>query len=118
MSYYELKKLENTGEDKTALEKKHVPFIQCPDKVKKGEYFEVKVTFGKEIDHPMGPDHYIQHFDLDAEYTNLARVEFTPEMKAEATLNVKLEESCKLRVYTYCNLHGHWEGYKEVEVVE
>jgi superoxide reductase len=83
MSYYELKKLENTGEDKTALEKKHVPYIQCPDKVKKGEYFEVKVTFGKEIDHPMGTDHYIQHFDLDAEYTNLARVEFTPEMKAE-----------------------------------
>lgn len=118
MGYYDLKKLENTGEDKTALEKKHVPHIQCPDEVKKGEYFEVTVTFGKEIDHPMGVDHYIQYFDLYANYASLARVDFTPDMKAEATLNVKLEESCDLNVYAFCNLHGHWEGRKEVKVVE
>lgn len=118
MGYYDLKKLENTGEDKTALEKKHVPHIQAPDKVKKGEYFEVKVNFGKEIDHPMEPGHYIQYFDVNAEYANLGRVMFTPEMKAEGTLKIKLEESCKLRVYAFCNLHGYWEGYKEIKVEE
>jgi superoxide reductase len=118
MGYYDLKKLENTGEDKTALEKKHVPYIQCPDKVEKGEYFEVKVTFGKEITHPMGTDHSIQYFDLYANYASLARVDFTPDMKAEATLTVKLEESCDLNVYAFCNLHGHWEGSKSIEVVE
>lgn len=118
MGYYDLNKLENTGDDKTALEKKHVPYIQAPDQVKKGEPFEVTVTFGKEIDHPMEPGHYIQYFDLYAEYASLARVTFTPHMKAEATLQVKLEESAKLRVYAFCNLHDHWEGYVEVEVVE
>ena len=118
MGYYDLKKLENTGEDKTALEKKHVPYIQCPDKVQKGEYFEVTITFGKEITHPMGTDHYIQYFDLYANYSSLARVDFTPDMKAEATLNVKLEESCDLNVYAFCNLHDHWEGSKSIEVVE
>ena len=118
MGYYDLKKLENTGEDKTALEKKHVPYIQCPDEVKKGEYFEVKVTFGKEITHPMGTDHYIQYFDLYANYASLARVDFTPDMKAEATLTLKLEESCDLNVYAFCNLHGHWAGSKSIEVVE
>ncbi|RAK11913.1 superoxide reductase [Halanaerobium saccharolyticum] len=118
MGYYDLKKLENTGEDKTALEKKHVPYIQCPDKVQKGEYFEVTVTFGKEITHPMGPDHYIQYFDLYANYASLARVDFTPDMKAEATLTLKLEESCDLNVYAFCNLHDHWEGSKSIEVVE
>lgn len=118
MGYYDLKKLENTGDDKTALEKKHVPYIQCPDEVEKGEYFDVKVTFGKEITHPMGTDHYIQFFELHADYANLARVDFTPDMKAEATLTVKLEESCDLNVYAFCNLHGHWEGSKSIKVVE
>ncbi|ODS50533.1 MAG: superoxide reductase [Halanaerobium sp. 4-GBenrich] len=66
----------------------------------------------------MGPDHYIQYFDLYANYASLARVEFTPDMKAEATLNLKLEESCDLNVYAFCNLHGHWEGRKEIKVVE
>lgn len=76
------------------------------------------VTFGKEITHPMGPDHYIQYFDLYANYASLARVDFTPDMKAEATLTLKLEESCDLNVYAFCNLHDHWEGSKSIEVVE
>ncbi len=28
---------------------KHVPAIECPDKVKAGDLFPVKVTLGKEI---------------------------------------------------------------------
>jgi len=28
---------------------KHVPVIECPDKVKAGEIFQVKVTLGKEV---------------------------------------------------------------------
>ncbi len=117
MGYYDLKKLENPN-DKTALEKKHVPFIEAPDEVKKGEFFEVKVSFGKEIVHPMEEGHFIQNFDLYAEYYQLARVDFTHEVKAEATLTIKLEESSKLRVFAYCNLHGQWEGSKDITVVE
>jgi len=30
-------------------EEKHVPVIEAPDKVKKGEFFDVKVTIGKEV---------------------------------------------------------------------
>jgi len=52
MSKYEIKTLVN-HDDKTALEKKHVPHIIAPDKVKKGELFEVTVQMGNEIDHPM-----------------------------------------------------------------
>ena len=28
---------------------KHVPVIECPESVKAGELFEVKVTLGKEV---------------------------------------------------------------------
>lgn len=117
MSKYDLKKLENEkAEDKTALEKKHVPYIQAPDKVKKGEYFDVTLTMGKEIEHPMGPDHYIQYVELYADYYQLARVDFTPEAKAEVTLTIKLEESCTLRSFIFCNLHDQWEAEKEITV--
>jgi superoxide reductase len=36
---------------------KHVPVIECPDTVKAGEMFEVKVTLGKEIAHPNTTEH-------------------------------------------------------------
>lgn len=117
MSKYDLKKLEHeNSEDKTALEKKHVPHIQAPEKVKKGEYFDVTIAMGKEIEHPMEPNHYIQYVELYADYYQLARVDFTAEAKAEVTLTVKLEESCTLRSFTYCNLHDQWEAAKEITV--
>ena len=31
---------------------KHAPVIECPDRVKAGEIFEVTVGLGKEIAHP------------------------------------------------------------------
>ncbi|MFP4661724.1 MAG: class II SORL domain-containing protein [Halanaerobiales bacterium] len=117
MAYYELKSVSNP-EDKTTLEKKHVPFIQAPDKVKKGEYFQISIKMGEEIDHPMEPEHFIQYVDLYADYYHLSRVSFTPESKAEATLTIKLKESCTLRAFELCNIHGQWEAAKEITVEE
>ncbi len=117
MSYYDIRSTVNS-DNKTTLEKKHVPVITAPDTVKAGEYFEVKIKMGDEIDHPMGEDHFIQYVELYANYYQLARVDFGPETKAEATLTIKLEESCTLRAYEYCNLHGQWEATKEITVEE
>ena len=36
----------------TDLEKKHIPVIEAPDKVKKDEPFEVKIEVGKPIHYP------------------------------------------------------------------
>jgi superoxide reductase len=115
MAYYDIKSVSDPN-NKTALEKKHVPYIQAPEKVKKGEYFQVTVKMGEEIDHPMEPGHFIQYVDLYANYYHLGRVSFTPESKAEATLTIKLEESCTMRAYILCNLHGQWEASKEITV--
>ena len=117
MAYYEIKGV-NDPENKTVLEEKHVPYIQAPDKVKKGEYFQVNIKMGKEVDHPMEPGHFIQYVDLYANYYYLGRVNFTPDTKAEATMTIKLDESCTLRAYEFCNLHGMWESSREIIVEE
>ena len=39
---------------------KHVPVIECPDQVKVGEIFPVKVTVGKEVAHPNTTEHHIR----------------------------------------------------------
>ncbi|MGM0502084.1 MAG: class II SORL domain-containing protein [Bacillota bacterium] len=112
MSYYDIKSSDNP---ENALEKKHVPLIDAPDTVKKGEPFEVTIKMG-EIDHPAEKDHFIQYVELYANYYQLGRVNFTPEMRPEVTFKVKLEESCTLRAYEFCNLHGQWETAKEITV--
>jgi len=35
--------------------------IECPDKVKKDEVFEVKVGLGKAVAHPNTTDHHIRY---------------------------------------------------------
>ena len=117
MGYYDLKHLKDPS-DKTTLEKKHVPHIIAPDTVKKGEVFEVTIEMGDEIDHPMEEGHFIQYVEVYADYFQLARVNFTHEVAAKATLQIKLEESCTLRAFEYCNLHGQWEAEKEITVEE
>ena len=40
-------------------EEKHVPVIEAPRKVAKGEFFEITVTIGKEVAHPNKTEHHI-----------------------------------------------------------
>ena len=39
---------------------KHVPVIECPDRVKSGEWVQVKVSLGKAIAHPNTTEHHIR----------------------------------------------------------
>jgi desulfoferrodoxin-like iron-binding protein len=39
---------------------KHVPIIDCPSLVKADDFFEVKVSLGKEIAHPNTTEHHIR----------------------------------------------------------
>jgi superoxide reductase len=43
---------------------KHVPVIECPDKVGTDEMFNVTVTLGKEVAHPNTTDHHIRWIQL------------------------------------------------------
>ncbi len=104
----------------TDLEKKHTPVITVPDVIKAGESFEVSVEVGKLLAHPNEPGHFIEWIDLYANYVFLARLDLTavttrPVLKAQVTLPHGMEK-VTLRAFERCNLHGAWEGTREVSV--
>ena len=106
-------------ENMTELEKKHLPIISAPKRVKKGECFEVTVEVGKLAEHPNQPAHYIEFVELYADHTYLARIDFTarvtcPVMKVCVSLD---HSHGRLRAFEHCNLHGTWEGDADIEVV-
>jgi superoxide reductase len=103
----------------TDLEKKHLPIITAPKKVKKGERFEVIVEVGKLLQHPNEPGHFIQFIELYAGDTYLARMDLTakitcPIMKTCVSLD---HDHGKLRAFERCNLHGTWEHEVDIEVI-
>lgn len=103
-----------SGEKDTALEKKHVPLIAAPEKIKAGEDFEVTVTMG-EIIHPMSQAHYIQYVELLAGNEPVGRMTFSPTFSVpKATFTLRLDKSVTLVAREYCNLHGLWESRKDV----
>jgi superoxide reductase len=100
------------------LEKKHIPVITAPQKVKKDEFFDVQVEVGEALAHPNDCAHFIMAIELYADDTFLARVDLTPGATApKAALNIRLRETAKqLLAYCACNIHGRWMGSKEIVV--
>ncbi|MBO8181602.1 MAG: superoxide reductase [Archaeoglobus sp.] len=114
---------------------KHVPVIELPEKVKRGEVFEVRVTVGKEIPHPNTTEHHIRWIELfflpegEKFPYEIGRAEFlahgesvdgpnTSSVYAEpiAVFTFKTEKSGKLVAASYCNIHGLWQNEAEVKV--
>ncbi len=114
---------------------KHVPVIEAPDKVKKGELFQVKVTIGKEIAHPNKTEHHIRWIDVyfqakGAKYPcQIGKAEFTAHGEStdgpdtstvythpEATLSFKTDKPGTILAMSLCNIHGLWRNEKNIEV--
>ena len=114
---------------------KHVPAIDAPDSVKKGEFFKVTVTIGKEIPHPNTTAHHITwiaaYFIPDGEKFPylVSRSELashgasaqgadtsTVYTASEAAFSMKSEKPGTLLVISCCNVHGLWESSKKIEV--
>lgn len=99
----------------TELEKKHIPVITVVKKcglIPEG-CVDVHAKMG-EIQHPMQPEHYINHIDFYIDKKFIARVHLTPEkLNPAAALHLKAS-SGKLSVVELCNLHGAW--IKETEL--
>ncbi len=101
--------------------KNHKPIIECPDSVKSGEGFELRVYVSG---HPSRVDHSIRYIEVyfyeegrDFNPIKLAKAVFTPEyVNPEVTLKLKLEKSGTIFALAYCNKHGLWESSKRVKV--
>jgi len=97
------------------LEMKHVPLIQAPDTVKKGELFEIKVRIGR-VQHPMEMPHHIEWIHFFKDNRPLAAVQLSREGVApSATLSLSLLKSAEIQVKILCNLHGYWMETKKID---
>jgi superoxide reductase len=114
---------------------KHAPVIECPDEVKAGENFEVKLSLGKEIAHPNTTEHFIAwislyfhpegekftyqvgHFEFSAHGGSVAGPNQGPVYTHhQVTTALKLGKSGTLHALALCNIHGLWESSKEIKV--
>ena len=107
---------------------KHAPVIECPDTVQAGEAFKIKVSIGKEIPHPNTIEHHISWIQIffnpegDKFAYDLGRFEFNAHGEAEsftepaAAVVVKINKPGTLHAVSHCNIHGLWEGEKEIKV--
>lgn len=107
---------------------KHAPVIECPNEVKAGEFFEVKVGLGKEIAHPNTAEHHISWIALyfqpqgDKFTYEVARFEFSAHGEGTAftspvaSVSLKVDKSGTLHALALCNIHGLWESSQEIGV--
>jgi len=107
---------------------KHVPVINAPEKVKKGDVVEVNVNIGEEIPHPNTQEHHIAWIKL---YFHPEGAKFPVEIgsysfashgeqgiftEPNVTTKFKVESSGTLYATSYCNIHGLWDNSKELKV--
>lgn len=103
----------------TDLEKKHHPVIDCPDTVKAGEPFPVRISVGS-MPHVMEEGHFVQWIEVRFGESLYSRVDLTPAVsRPEVTVTLvkhAKHQKATLRVIERCNLHGAWEAAKEITI--
>ncbi|KSW11382.1 desulfoferrodoxin [Pyrodictium occultum] len=99
----------------------HAPKIEAPEKVRKGEPFNVTIKVGP---HPNEVQHSIRRLEIWFQEEgrafnpiHIATIDLEPVYaEPEITITIKLEKSGTLYALGYCNLHGLWESRKEIKV--
>lgn len=115
---------------------KHVPVIDCPDKVKAGEMFDLKATIGKAVAHPNTTEHHIRwisvyflpdggkfpyevgHFEFNAHGESVEGPNTGPVYtNHEVSISLKISKPGTVYAASLCNIHGLWKSEKEIKLV-
>ncbi len=96
----------------TSLEKKHVPLVEAPAKVKKDEWFEVRVKVGYMLPHPSTPEHWIDEIKLLVNGKEVAEIdnEAGGITSSDGCFRIRLQAPSEIKALIHCNLHGTWTG--------
>lgn len=114
---------------------KHVPVIEGPDKIGKGQALAIEVSVGKQIAHPNTTEHHIRSIEVYFLATGekfpyqIARFEFNAHGESaqgpntstifsepKVTAVFKTEKSGVIMATAYCNIHGLWRSEKEIKI--
>ena len=105
---------------------KHVPVIDAPEKIKKDELFEIKVSIGDEIAHPNTLEHHISWIKVlyhpeGAKFpVEIGNFDFMAHGEGEifnepyVVLKAKVDKPGTIHALSYCNIHGLWENSADV----
>ncbi|MDF1559899.1 MAG: desulfoferrodoxin family protein [Bacteroidales bacterium] len=105
---------------------RHMPHVICPDSVKRGEKFAVKVRLGDEYPHPDEDDHYISVIQLWNRETLLAETRYSAGINAHLPNHFEVDYyivapdvSMNLSAMAVCTKHGLWQSEdKPVKVTD
>ncbi|MBD3278226.1 MAG: Neelaredoxin [Candidatus Aegiribacteria sp.] len=112
---------------------KHVPVIEVEQSPEPDEMFDVKVTLGKEVDHPNTTGHHIRWIELyfkpdEAKFPyQVGRVQFTAHGESASgadegpvythhgcVFTMKTSKAGTLMAMSYCNIHGLWQSEEDL----
>ena len=104
---------------------RHMPHVLCPDQVKRGEKFAIKVRLGEQYPHPDDPEHFISVIQLWNRETLLAEARYTAGVYGNKPTHYEIdfyivapEVSMNLTAMSVCTKHGLWQSVeKPVKVV-
>lgn len=130
-----MKKLGELFQTEDWKKEKHVPVIECPDSVKSGEMFDIKVSLGKEVSHPNTTEHHIRWIQVyfhpeDEKYAyQIALCEFGAHAESveganegpvtthhRATVTAMIKKPGTIHALSLCNIHGLWENSMDVKI--
>ncbi len=96
---------------------RHMPHVICPDSVKRGDRFQVKVRMGDQYPHPDEDDHYISVIQLWNRETLLAEARYSAGANGHRPSHVEVDfhlvapdVSMNLSALAVCTKHGLWQS--------
>ena len=102
---------------RSTFDQKHTPRIAAPEKVKRGEWFDVTVIVGTDM-HPSLAEHFVRYIALYKDTAEIARVYLHPVFSApKVTFTVALDDGGTLRVLAEPTHSAAWEASKPITVV-
>jgi superoxide reductase len=97
---------------------KHTPKITAPDKVKRGEWFDVTISVGSESEHPSLSEHFVRYIALYINTAEISRVYLHPVYSfPKVTFTIALDEGGSLRAVEEPTHSAAWEASKKIAVV-
>jgi superoxide reductase len=101
----------------SSYDAKHTPKLAAPDKVKRGEWFDVSVVVGAGGEHPSLSEHHIRYIALYKDSVEIARVYLHPVYSApRVTFTIALDESGTLRALAEPTHSAAWESSQKITV--
>jgi superoxide reductase len=101
----------------TTQDPKHTPKIEAPDRVKRGEWFDVTVTIGAESVHPSLAEHFVRYIALYKDSAEIARVYLHPVFsQPRVRFTIALDEGGMLKALAEPTHSAAWEGARPIKV--